>query len=64
MNLTEAAGGIGRSVIYDNGYGDRETGVITSVNARNVFVRYGARPNSQATNPEDLAFETPAGVDS
>jgi hypothetical protein len=57
MKIEEAARSIGRSVIYDDGYGTRETGVITSVNDVNVFVRYGARPNSQATSPEDLRFE-------
>lgn len=60
MSLEEAAAGIGRAVVYDNGFGDRETGVITSTNSRVVFVRYGARPNAQATSPGDLTFEVEA----
>jgi hypothetical protein len=57
MNIEQAAAGVGRTVIYDDGHGTRETGVITSVSAAIVFVRYGDRPNSQATPPRDLQFE-------
>jgi hypothetical protein len=57
MTIDEAARSIGRSVIYDDGYGTREIGVITSISARFVFVRYRDHPNSQATPPEVLRFE-------
>lgn len=33
-----------------------EYGVITSVNEKFVFVRYGSDVNSKATNPEDLKY--------
>lgn len=58
ITLEQARAGIGRTVIYDDGHGRREAGVITSVSERFVFVRYGAAINSQATNPGDLVFET------
>lgn len=57
MTLTEAAENIGRKVTYPypGGVGS-EDGVITSVNARWVFVRYGADANSKGTDPAHLKF--------
>lgn len=58
INPTEAD--IGRGVIYradSKLEGEREIGVITSFNDRCVFVRYGAKKNSEATSREDLAWE-------
>ncbi len=60
LTLDQARSMIGRVVVYrpKPGYMGRvapaEQGVITSVNARYVFVRYGANPGSQATDPADL----------
>lgn len=34
----------------------KEEGMITSVNDKFVFVRYGNDANSKATNPEDLEY--------
>lgn len=50
---------IGRKVVYTgNRYpgGELEEGVITSFNHANVFVRYGAKNNSEATNRLDLEW--------
>lgn len=58
MLLEEARAHIGRFVRY-NGHGYHEIGVITSVNATYIFVRYeGADPfsNGAATYPQDLAL--------
>lgn len=61
MTLEQARNGIGRRVIYQNTRviheNTRETGVISSVGVRFVFVRYGSDPNAKATRPEDLTFE-------
>lgn len=38
----------------DKQHPDCERGVVSSTNEVNVFVRYGGRPNSQATFPGDL----------
>ena len=58
MTLQECKNSIGRSVTYIPFEGCdislREYGVITSVNERFVFVRYGSDINSKATNPNDL----------
>ncbi len=56
MNIKQAKENIGRKVIYKS-YGKMETGVITSVNDKFVFVRYGTDINSKATNPKDLDLE-------
>jgi hypothetical protein len=53
---------IGRKVIYTgNRYpgGKPEEGVITSFNNANVFVRYGAKCHSEATNRSDLEWAFP-----
>lgn len=58
MTLTDAAGRVGQKVIYRAPYvplGEPgEEGVITSVNERFVFVRYGADVGSKATEAQYL----------
>ncbi|HHT97700.1 MAG TPA: hypothetical protein GXZ90_07385 [Clostridiales bacterium] len=54
MTLSEAI--VGRKVIYDSRFSEIEEGVITSVNDRFVFVRYGSDVNSKSTNPQDLKY--------
>lgn len=48
---------IGRKVVY-RAYRpcDVEEGVVTSVNDRHVFARYGNDVNSKATNPKQLEY--------
>jgi len=62
MTLDEARARIGHKVAYrDYDYNGMDIvavlteGVITSVNDRYVFVRYGADMHSKATRPEDLS---------
>lgn len=51
---------IGRVVLYQSGHpDDKDRGVITSFNERVVFVRYGNKQHSEATNPRDLSWEHP-----
>jgi hypothetical protein len=53
---------IGRSVVYTgNRYpgGKLEQGVITSINAHSIFVRYGSDFNSKATARKDLEWLSP-----
>ena len=51
---------IGRKVYYTGNYGGPiEEGVITSFNDTCVFVRYGAKYHSEATNREDLEWTFP-----
>lgn len=60
MTLEECRNNIGRLVTYipfrscDQSL--LETGTITSVNDKYVFVRYGNDINSKATRPEDLTL--------
>lgn len=55
MTLEEAREQIGCVVIYHApGTQLVESGVVTSVNNRYVFVRYGSDVGSMATNPADL----------
>jgi ribosomal protein L35AE/L33A len=58
MTLQEARENIGRSVVYKPFEGcsksQIEYGVITSVNDRYVFVRYGNELQSKATGAENL----------
>ena len=60
MTLEQARANMGRYVTYIPFEGcdksQYELGVITSVNDRYVFVRYGNQINSKATRPEDLRF--------
>lgn len=61
MTLEESRLGIGRRVIYkpykNCSSKNTEYGIITSVNSRFVFVRYGSDINSKATNPVDIEFD-------
>ena len=59
MTLDEARGHIGDGVIYQPNHGDAEEGTITSVNHRFVFVRYGSRRTSAATDPSSLSLLAP-----
>ncbi len=58
MEIQEAE--IGRKVIYTPYEGCdpllKEEGIITSVNKRFIFVRYGRGINSRATSPSDLTY--------
>lgn len=58
MTLEECKNNIGRMVQYIPFEGCDislyENGVITSVNNKYCFVRYGSDINSKATNPKDL----------
>lgn len=49
MTLNEARGHLGNIVVRHTPGGAVEQGVITSVNARFVFVRYGTDTHSKAT---------------
>ena len=55
MTIEEASKHVGDCVVYTDGCGSLEDGVITSVN-KYVFVRYGSDIGSKATRPEDLKF--------
>lgn len=57
MTLDEARSRTGDAVTY-RAPGVTDYGVITSVNNRFVFVRYGADKHSKATSPTALAFDT------
>lgn len=39
----------------------KEDGVVTSINDKYVFVRYGGDTHSKATSPGDLELMTPEG---
>ena len=54
MTIEEAHAHIGDGVVYAPAHGEREEGTITSVNDRFVFVRYGSRRTSAATDPAAL----------
>lgn len=57
ITLEQAKANIGNRVTYTcAGSQDKEYGVITSVNSKFVFVRYGSDINSKATSPEDLTL--------
>lgn len=57
MTLDEARAGIRRKVVYQPRPGmTPEEGVITSVNDRYVFVRYGTSVTPAATWPADIEF--------
>ena len=61
MTLKQAENHIGRKVVYKPFLGcdmdDWEYGVITSVNSKYVFVRYGSAVSAKATDPNDLELE-------
>lgn len=58
MTIQECKESVGRKVTYVPFEGCDpsllEHGVITSVNDKYAFVRYGSDVNSKATRPEDL----------
>ena len=58
MTIHECKESVGRKVTYVPFEGCdpslHEHGVITSVNDKYAFVRYGSDVNSKATRPEDL----------
>lgn len=58
MTIQECKENVGRNVTYIPFEGCdsklHEYGVITSVNDRYAFVRYGSDVNSKATDPSDL----------
>ena len=54
MTIEEAHAHIGDGVVYAPAHGEREEGTITRVNDRFVFVRYGSRRTSAATDPAAL----------
>ena len=54
MSIDEARAHIGQLVVYRRLGQPPDQGVITSVNDRYVFVRYGSQVGSAATNPKDL----------
>lgn len=56
MTLEEAHAHIGDGVVYSPTQGHAEDGVITSVNQRFVFVRYGGDQHSKATAAEQLTL--------
>lgn len=59
MTLDEARASIGLLVVYRRQGQDPDQGVITSVNDRYVFVRYGSQVGSAATDPADLERVSP-----
>lgn len=55
ITLDQAPANIGNPVIYTQPHGVKtEDGVITSVGAQFVFVRYGNDRHSKATHPDNL----------
>lgn len=56
MTLDQARERIGQLVVYRAPHlsATPEQGVVTSVNDTYVFVRYGTKVGSQATDPRDL----------
>jgi hypothetical protein len=61
MTLQEAKDNIGKKVIYTPFEGcdskDLKYGVITSVNSKYVFVRYGSDINSKATGADYIELD-------
>lgn len=54
MTIEEAKNMLGAGVVYKNGNGSSEDGVITSVNSTWVFVQYRGDFHSKATDPAQL----------
>ena len=50
---------IGRKVIFRYFHGEEEEGIVTSVNDKNVFVRFGNKAFSEACSPEMLRLAVP-----
>lgn len=48
---------VGRKVVYQGGHlDDRDEGVVTSVNHKYVFARFGGGTTSAACDPASLTF--------
>jgi hypothetical protein len=60
VTIDEARANIGAGVVYRPIPGQTKDGVITSVNARFVFVHYWGDARPKATAPEQLTLLTPA----
>lgn len=56
MTLEEARASIGRTVTYRTYSGRLDTGVITSVDSRFVFVRFNGDERSKAADPAWLVL--------
>jgi hypothetical protein len=59
VTLDEARAAVGRRVVFTYFHGEQDAGVVTSVNDKNVFVRFGAKAFSEACDPDRLALEVP-----
>jgi FKBP-type peptidyl-prolyl cis-trans isomerase 2 len=57
MTLDEAKRAVGQRVAFHREHCEPESGVISSVNARYVFVRYGHQVTGTPTDPGDLTLE-------
>lgn len=58
MTATAAwADKIGRRVIFRYHHGEEVAGVVTSVNDRYVFVRFGSATSSESCDPDMLRLE-------
>jgi hypothetical protein len=53
---SEWAGRVGRKVIFTYLHGETAEGVVTSVNDKYVFVRFGSLAHGEACEPERLAL--------
>lgn len=62
MNIDQASDHVGATVLYRPNPGTVERGVIDSVNAAYVLVRYGLDARAKATAPELLEL-APVGSD-
>ena len=56
MTIEEARAHIGDGVVYTPAHGEPEDGVITSVNDRFVFVRYGSSRRARPPNREHCPY--------
>jgi hypothetical protein len=56
MTIDEAREHTGDGVVYSNGYAPPEAGVIASVSASLVFVRYTGALHAKGTDPADLTL--------
>ena len=50
---------VGRRVVLRYMHGREEVGVVTSVNAKYVFVRFGSKVGSESCDPRQLRLEMP-----
>lgn len=61
MTLEQARRHVGAAVVYTVPHGLlTEDGIITSVNEKWVFVRYGRDRHAKATHPDNLDLESEA----